>query len=133
MSAATLSATDRARLKAALEARRATLVAEAGAQLKGSGDTRVVGLAHRLEENDDWAVADALAELDIAEVHHLVRELSDVDAALARFRDGGYGECVDCGVAIAPARLTAYPTARRCIPCQEAWERKTAGPPATAV
>jgi DnaK suppressor protein len=133
MSAATLSATDRARLKAALEARRATLVAEAGAQLKGSGDTRVVGLAHRLEENDDWAVADALAELDIAEVRHLVRELSDVDAALARFRDGGYGECVDCGVAIAPARLTAYPTARRCIPCQEAWERKTAGPPATAV
>jgi DnaK suppressor protein len=133
MSAATLSATDRARLKAALEARRATLVAEAGAQLKGSGDTRVVGLAHRLEENDDWAVADALAELDIAEVRHLVRELSDVDAALARFRDGGYGECVDCGVAIAPARLAAYPTARRCIPCQEAWERKTAGPPATAV
>jgi DnaK suppressor protein len=133
MSAATLSATDRARLKAALEARRATLVAEAGAQLKGSGDTRVVGLAHRLEENDDWAVADALAELDIAEVRHLVRELSDVDAALARFRDGGYGECVDCGVAIAPARLTAYPTARRCIPCQEAWERKTAGPAATAV
>jgi DnaK suppressor protein len=133
MSAATLSATDRARLKAALEARRATLVAEAGAQLKGSGDTRVVGLAHRLEENDDWAVADALAELDIAEVRHLVRELSDVDAALARFRDGGYGECVDCGVAIAPARLTAYPTARRCIPSQEAWERKTAGPPATAV
>ena len=133
MSAANLSTSARARLQAALEARRAALVAETGAQLKGSGDTRVVGLAHRLEENDDWAVADALAELDIAEVRHLVNELADVDAALARFRDGGYGECVDCGVAIAPARLLAYPTARRCIPCQEAWERKTAGPQATAV
>ena len=44
------------------------LVAEIGAQLKGSDDTRVVGLRNRLEENDDWAVADALAELDIAEV-----------------------------------------------------------------
>ena len=133
MSAANLSTSDRARLQAALEARRAAVVAATGAQLKGSGDTRVVGLAHRLEENDDWAVADALAELDIAEVRHLVNELADVDAALARFRDGGYGECVDCGVAIAPARLLAYPTARRCIPCQEAWERKTAGPQATAV
>ena len=44
-----------------------------------------------------------------------------------------YGECVDCGEAIAPARLAAHPTAKRCIKCQGAYEKKVNGPPLTAV
>ena len=60
-------------------------------------------------------------------------ELADVDAALSRLRDGSYGECVDCGDRIAPARLQAYPTARAASPARRRAERKTAGPQATAV
>ena len=128
-----LTAADLDRIRADLEARRAALRVEVKAQLKGSGDDRVVGLSNRLNENDDWAVADALAELDIAGATHVLNELNEVDAALARLRSSDYGECIDCGGTIAPARLIAYPTALRCIGCQAAFEKKSSGPPLTAV
>ena len=84
----------------------------------------MVGLRNRLDETDDWAVADSLAELDIAGVRHALSELADVDNALARMRDGSYGVCIDCGDPIAPARLRAYPMANRCIECQQTFEAR---------
>jgi RNA polymerase-binding transcription factor DksA len=129
-----LPPTERDRLKTELEARRAKLRVEVKAQLTGSGDDRVVGLRNRIEESgDEWGVADGLAELDLAEVRHALADLTEVDAALNRMRDGSYGDCADCGIAIAPARLAAYPTAQRCVNCQDAHEKKTNGPPLTAV
>lgn len=134
MSVPALTPADRARLKAELEARRTALRVEVKAHLGGSGDERVVGLRNRLQESgEEWGVADGLAELDLAEVRHTLAELMQVDAALARMRDGTYGDCSDCGDPIAPARLTAYPTATRCVVCQAAWEKKSGGPPVTAV
>ena len=131
---AELSPADRARLKTELEARRAKLRVELKAQLAGSDDDRVVGLRNRIKESgDEWGVADGLAELDLAEVRHTLAELTEVDAALARMRDGTYGECADCGIDIAPARLAVYPTAQRCVGCQGAYEKKVSGPPLTAV
>ena len=124
MTTDTLSPADRDRIRAALETRRAALRTEVRAQLQGSGDDRIVGLRNRLDETDDWAVADALAELDIAGVRHALGELTDVDDALARMRGGSYGVCADCGEAIAPARLAAYPTATRCIECQQSYEAR---------
>jgi DnaK suppressor protein len=133
MSTTALSAGDVTRLTAVLEARRTALRVEVKAQMKGSGDDRVVGLSNRLNESDDWAVADSLAELDIAGATHVLKELTEVDAALARIRTGDYGECKDCGKTIAAARLLAYPTAMRCVACQSAHEKKVSGPPLTAV
>src|SRR5512143_1307021 len=104
-----LPAPDLARLVEALRQRRAELRQEVRAQLEGSEDDRVVGLRRRIQENDDWGVADGLAELDIAEARHALAELAAVDAALQRCADGSYGLCSDCGEAIAPARLLAYP------------------------
>jgi DnaK suppressor protein len=49
---------------------------------------------------------------------HETAELGDIDAALERIDAGTYGQCTDCGVIITPARLSAYPTAKRCIDCQ---------------
>ncbi len=125
---------DLPRLKHELESRRAKLRIEVKTQLDGSDDDRVVGLRNRIKESgDEWGVADGLAELDIAEVRHALAELAEVDAALTRMRTGTYGECRDCGEPIAPARLAAYPTATRCVACQERYERKLGGPPVTAV
>ncbi|MFN8954757.1 MAG: TraR/DksA family transcriptional regulator [Burkholderiales bacterium] len=49
---------------------------------------------------------------------HETAELGDIDAALERIDAGTYGQCTDCGVTIPSARLSAYPTAKRCIVCQ---------------
>ena len=47
-------------------------------------------------------------------------ELAEVRQALRRIDEGGYGACVQCGQAIATARLDAYPAAVRCISCANA-------------
>lgn len=46
----------------------------------------------------------------------LLREIED---ALDRLRDGSYGVCADCGIAISQKRLDAIPWAVYCVTCQE--------------
>ena len=51
------------------------------------------------------------------------RQLSMIDAALARITDGEYGFCVDCGAEIDPKRLAALPFAMLCTECATRRER----------
>lgn len=67
----------------------------------------------------DESVATMLTDLTNAEVARDAAELQDVFAAEARLSTGIYGTCIDCGSDIPYARLTAYPTAKRCLRCQE--------------
>lgn len=122
-----LSAPERSALEDRLRARQKELRAELRAQLEGSDDANVVGLRNRLKDTDDWAVADALSELDIAIVARDLRELSQVQAALRRLSEGAYGMCVECGLTIPSARLDANPWALRCVRCQEAVEKRLPG------
>ena len=46
-----------------------------------------------------------------------------VEGALARIREGSFGECVSCGKEINAKRLEAVPWARHCIDCQEKAEK----------
>ncbi len=46
-----------------------------------------------------------------------------VDGALARIREGSFGECISCGNEINPKRLEAVPWTRHCIECQEKLEQ----------
>ncbi len=46
------------------------------------------------------------------------RELAQVEAAIARIKQGKYGSCVGCGQRIAAARLSALPYSTLCIKCQ---------------
>jgi DnaK suppressor protein len=41
--------------------------------------------------------------------------LDDLDAAMRRLEQGGYGTCEVCGAAMTAARLEARPTARTCV------------------
>src|SRR5690242_12097384 len=43
--------------------------------------------------------------------------LNEIDAALAKFDNGTYGQCEVCGAPIGDARLEAMPAARTCITC----------------
>jgi RNA polymerase-binding transcription factor DksA len=107
-----------------LRERQLALRAEIKAHLRGTGDSGVVGLSSVPAETDDWGVGDELAARDIAEARQLL-------SALIAARS--YGECIDCGERIAPARLKAYPAATRCVDCQGAYEKRESGPPLTAV
>jgi len=49
--------------------------------------------------------------------------LSLVEEALARIREGTFGECVHCGNEVNPKRLDAVPWTRYCIACQERVEQ----------
>jgi RNA polymerase-binding transcription factor len=49
--------------------------------------------------------------------------LQMVDGALARIREGSFGECISCGKEINPKRLEAVPWTRHCIECQEKLEK----------
>ncbi len=54
----------------------------------------------------------------------LERQLEQVEGALERFERGTYGNCLDCGKEIDPARLKAIPSASLCINCMQRRERR---------
>jgi DnaK suppressor protein len=63
-------------------------------------------------------------QTEFAMNEHETAELGDIEAAMERMDAGTYGQCTDCGVSIPPARLNAYPTAKRCIDCQTVAEQR---------
>jgi len=51
------------------------------------------------------------------------QRLLDIDGALERIEEGGYGSCANCGREIGERRLEAVPWARFCVDCQELAEQ----------
>jgi len=110
-----------ARLLRAIEARESALhervverrdaLEDAGRPIEPAGDD-----ADHAFERDRLTV-----ENDVLELH--LAELAALAAARARVAEGTYGRCIDCGAAIAEARLAANLTARRCTACQARHEK----------
>ncbi|MGB8339452.1 MAG: TraR/DksA family transcriptional regulator [Burkholderiales bacterium] len=71
----------------------------------------------------DEASADSLTDTHIAMMNHYEQELHDIESARVRMESGFYGSCTDCGADIGVDRLTVYPTAKRCIVCQNQREK----------
>ena len=79
-------------------------------------DERRVPLSADFDEQaSDIEAQDALAALE--EV--ALAEIRQLKAALQRVRQGSYGICDSCGEDIPPRRLTAVPTASRCVDCAD--------------
>jgi RNA polymerase-binding transcription factor len=107
-----------------LDQRRQTLLEEVRDELEHSENQQYIELIGRVPPDvGDESVGDALADLNLAIIDRHVQELRDIDAAKLRIRDGSFGVCIDCGGEIAFERLRAYPTAKRCRPCQEHREK----------
>ena len=51
-------------------------------------------------------------------LNKLEGQVTEVNKALKRIKDGIYGICTNCGNSINPRRLEALPYAERCINCQ---------------
>lgn len=80
-------------------------------------------LASEVADPGDASFASLSVDLGNAAVVRDVNELNAIQRVRARIEDGSYGECMDCGYSIPFERLKAQPTAERCAPCQEAYER----------
>ena len=107
-----------------LLAERAALLARIAAQ-RGGTLPRAEVAAQQYTSGREESHAQAMSERDteFALEEHELAELTAIDAALQRIREGAYGICTDCDAEIAPARLQAVPTALRCMACQSQHEK----------
>lgn len=87
------------------------------------GFTDVAGPAD-VHDAQDEAYVDERQEERLAEVRREHEELADIEQALACIHEESYGVCSECGAPIGYKRLEAYPTAKRCLPCQRRQERR---------
>ena len=65
-------------------------------------------------------------ELELVRADTERGETVAVRDALTRVHDAGFGQCLDCGEAIAFDRLKLEPWALRCVACETAHERRSA-------
>lgn len=91
-----------------------------------AADPAVRGDAGERETRDfkDEAARRADDAVGAGEVQRDIDELRRVRAALFRIDAGVYGDCVDCGEAIAFERLHVQPAAERCATCQALYETR---------
>ena len=119
-----LTDAQRTELEHRLDERQRVLLAEVADELDQTDNLEYGKLIGTLPgDAGDQSVADALADLNISIADRHMEELRDIDVAKARMREGTYGVCVECGGDIAFERLRAYPTAKRCIRCQQRREK----------
>lgn len=71
----------------------------------------------------DVIQANERREIGFATRELLVERVNRIAAALERLDAGEYGQCVECGETIAPARLRALPEVTTCVRCQDRLER----------
>lgn len=102
-----------------LRERRRALRSEIREGLLKSGKAHHRDMAGMVSDAGDESVANMLEDVEIAEVERDVRELREVEGALARIGRDDFSACADCGEPIGFPRLKAYPSAVRCHPCQE--------------
>jgi DnaK suppressor protein len=86
-------------------------------------DTRPVALDQQSVGRVSRIDAIQQQQMAIASQQQASRQLRAIEQALQHIDRGEFGECRECGEAIAFARLQAQPFARLCIDCQSASEQ----------
>ena len=122
-----LSSSERENLARMLSERKEPLRDEIRVGLKRMRTESYEDFLSGTSDAGDRSVAKLLTDVTNAEVARDAAELQDIFAAEARLAAGTYGTCIDCSLAIPYARLVAYPTAKRCLRCQQIRET-TRGP-----
>lgn len=114
----TLRLTDRTRF----------LAARVREELAASDTQHYRDLAGAVTDTADEALASALVDVDTEIIDRHIIELRDIEAAHERMKQQTYGICIDCGDDVDYERLAVYPTAKRCVRCQQQRERVYAHP-----
>lgn len=82
-----------------------------------------VDVATEVPDPGDSSFANLAVDLENAAVTRDVSELRAIEGARARMENDTYGICVQCETEIPVGRLEVQPTAERCAPCQEIYEK----------
>jgi DnaK suppressor protein len=107
-------------LRRTLEDRRRELMCDVQSRIRdGRRDDTNEGEVLDAGESSEVDIQD---DIGFALIQMKAETLKRIDAALRRLDEGTYGECFECGDAIAGARLRALPFAVRCKACEEAHE-----------
>jgi DnaK suppressor protein len=115
-------------IRAALDERYRTLIAEVREELAASENYRYADVVNRdPADPGDEAIGDLLADLGLAEIDRHIREIREIEAARQRFQENRADNCTDCGREIGYQRLLVCPTATRCLQCQQQHEHLHAG------
>lgn len=109
-----------------MSARKTALLAEIDTALAPTARNQIIGLLGAGGDAADEAVASVLRDITESEVVRDIGEVRDIVAAEQRLAAGRFGICIDCGEAIEYKRLEAYPTAKRCLSCQQHREKTRA-------
>ena len=117
-----LDAAQLAQLRAALEARLAALSGVAEPQPAGA--ERDLPVSEIETSPADKATVRLLNDLALEAAGHNIAQMQVLRHALAKFEDGSYGLCEECGNDIGFSRLQARPEARLCITCQTRAEKR---------
>jgi RNA polymerase-binding protein DksA len=124
-----LTGTQIHQLKTLLEDQFNKLWKEIGSELNESDKEHFMQISGEVHDLEDSSIADLFTDLNITLLDRHVQETRDINSALIRINKGTFGVCIDCGEPIGYDRLMAYPTAIRCIRCEEVYENTHAGNP----
>lgn len=120
----TFTQTQLSKLEKKLDKRHELLLEEVRDELEKSENQQYVELIGRTPaDTGDQSVGDMLADLNLGIIDRHIEEIRDIEAAKARIKEGSFGNCIACGQDIAFERLLVYPTAKRCIACQQQHEK----------
>ena len=110
-------------LERSLRDRRAELLKEVQDVRGRDEDEPFRKLAGEVADQGDESVATTLIDTNHAAVNRDLSEVRAIDRTLERIAAGSYGRCSACADAIPAERLRANPTAERCFPCQDHFEK----------
>ena len=116
-------------LRNLVEERRGTLLGELRADAERAREQPYAEHAGSAPDTGDESVATLIADLEQADMTRDLDEYRALEAAGERLKSGEYGTCIDCGNDIGYERLKAFPSALRCIQCQERHEKTFGGSP----
>jgi RNA polymerase-binding protein DksA len=111
-------------LEKELDRQYVALLEEVRDELANSEDRQYVELIGRAPaDSGEASMGDVLADINANMFERHIRKIRSIEAATTRIRENVYGICTECEEDIPFERLKAYPTARRCVPCQERHDR----------
>lgn len=111
-------------LREILEAHKTALLDQMRARMRLVRSTE--GGERGVFDQQETVDSDGQSELSLALLQMQSETLGKVETALGRLASGDYGNCRECGEAIAVKRLRALPFAARCRDCEEEREREAA-------